>query len=191
MNDRPPAVLRWPASFDHDQDLLIVAVETPNTPIRDAARQLVRGVLREILGDVELVSILGQPIRLARQDSPIGISVSHENGLSLLAINRSGPVGIDLLRTPDSTDWTAQIPTLAGDYLGPEPARRIANLPPGEQMLAFTQAWTAHEAGLKCRGRALGEWNVILEKELAACRMHPLTLPAGYIGAVATLAATA
>jgi len=188
--DMPPAIMRWPAAFDKTQELLIVAVDTKNTPIRESARQLVRSVLREILGDVELISDPGQPIRLARPDSRLGISVSHENGLSLLAINLSGPVGIDLLRTPDSTDCQAQIPTLAGDYLGPEAARRIANLPPGEQMLAFTQAWTAHEAGLKCWGRALGEWNVTLEKELAACRMHPLPLPAGYVGAVATLVAT-
>jgi len=189
MVDRPAAVLRWPASFDKAQDLLLVAVDTPNTPIRDAARQLVRSALREILGEVELISVPGQPIRLARPDGSICISVSHENGLSLLAVHRSGPVGIDLLRVPASPDWLAQLPTLASDYLGPQRARRIADLPPPAQMVQFAQAWTAHEARLKCRGMALEEWRVALEEHLSPCRVQRLALPDGFVGAVATLKA--
>lgn len=186
VNARPAAVLHWPASFDKAQDLLIIAVDTPDTPIRDTARRLVREVLREILGDVELVSEPGQPIRLALQDSPIGISVSHENALSLLAINFAGPVGIDLLRIPDSPDWPAQIPRLALDYLGPKIAQRITRLPHEEQMAQFAQAWTEHEARLKCGGLALEEWSAAREEELAPCRIQQLALPASYVGAIAT-----
>jgi 4'-phosphopantetheinyl transferase len=186
MKAQPPEILRWPASFDKAQDLLIVVVDTPDTPIRDTARRLVRGVLSEILGDAELVSAPGQPIRLARPDSPIGISVSHENGLSLLAVRRSGPVGIDLLRTPDSPDWQDQIPNLTLDYLGPKIAEQIAGLPHEEQMAQFAQAWTEHEARLKCRGRALEEWSAAQEEELAPCRVQRLVLPTGYVGAMAT-----
>lgn len=189
MMDRPPAVLRWPAAFDQAQNLLIFALDTPPTPIRDAARQLVRSVLREILGDVELISIPGQAIRLARPDNRVGISVSHESGLSLLAINFSGPVGIDLLKTPDSPDWESQIPVLASDYLGPTMARQLAGQALQARMASFAQAWTAHEARLKCRGLALVEWNSGLDVSLAECCAQPLTLPAGYVGAVATKAA--
>jgi 4'-phosphopantetheinyl transferase len=190
MKDGPPAVLRWPAAFDKAQDLLIVAVDTKNTPIRESARQRVRSVLREILGDVELISIPGQPIRLTGRDSPVGISVSHEKGLSLLAVRRSGPVGIDLLRTPDSADWQTQIPRLALDYLGPKLAQRIAGLPHEEQMAQFAQAWTEHEASLKCQGRALEEWSAALEENLSPCCVQQLALPAGYVGALATRLAT-
>ena len=186
--ERPPAVLHWPTSFARTQDLLIVAIETSRTPIRDTARQLVRTVLREILGDVELISTPGQAIRLARTDSPIGISVSHESGLSLLAVNFSGPVGIDLLRIPDDPDWTSQVQALASDYLGPKVARQMSDQTAQDRMTSFAQAWTAHEARLKCQGLALAEWSSELEASLAECCAQPLALSAGYVGAVATKA---
>lgn len=189
MRDGLPAVLHWPAPFDKAQDLLIVAIDTPHKPIRDTARQLVRDVLREILGDAELISVPGQAIRLARPDSPIGISVSHESGLSLLAVNFSGPVGIDLLRIPDDTDWAPQISTLARDYLGPKIARQLNDRASPERLANFAQTWAAHEACLKCRGLALVEWSSGLEASLAKCCAQPLSLPAGYVGAVATKAA--
>lgn len=184
----PPAVQHWPTSFNRTQDLLIFAIETPHTPIRHTARQLVRSVLREILGEVELISTPGQAIRLAQADSTIGISVSHESGLSLLAINFAGPVGIDLLKTPGSPDWESQIPTLANDYLGPTIARQLTDQPVQERMANFAQAWTAHEACLKCQGLALAEWSSELDASLAECCAQPLVLPAGYVGAVVTKA---
>lgn len=189
MMDRPAAVQRWPASFDAEQELLIVAVDTPNTPIRQTARQQVRGVIREILGDIELISEPGQPLRFAGQQRALNISVSHENGLSLLAICRSGQVGIDLLQVPENTGWQAEIPVLAIDYLGQKIARQISELPPKEQLVRFAQAWTKHEARLKCRGLGLVEWNSALEKHLSPCQVQTLILPAGYLGAVATLKA--
>ena len=183
----PPTVLHWPSSFDKSQDLLIVAVNTKNTSIRESARQLVRTVLREMLGDVKLISTPGQPLRLAGQDSQPGISVSHERGLSLLAIHFSGPVGVDLLRIGEPAGWQTEIPTLAVDYLGPEIAQRIARLPPPEQLAQFAQAWTDHEARLKCRGSGLEEWSHALENGLSPYGVQCLALPAGFVGAVATL----
>lgn len=189
MSDCPPAVLHWPAPFDQAQSLLLVAIDTPCTSVRDTARRLVRGVLREILGNVELISVPGQAICLAQADSPIGISVSHESGLSLLAVNFSGPVGIDLLRIPDDPDWEGQIPALASDYLGPTLARQLSDLAPQERLAHFAQAWTRHEARLKCQGLPLTEWSSILEASLNEYRARPLALPSGYVGAVATKAA--
>jgi 4'-phosphopantetheinyl transferase len=186
MNLRPVDVLRWPA-VDKAQDLLIVAVDTPDTPIRDAARQLVRAALRDILGDVELISLPGQPIRLARPGNAVGISISHETGQSLLAIHRSGPVGIDLLRIGGAHDWQPEIPLLARNYLGPKSARRIAGLSSTAQVAGFAQAWTAHEARLKCLGLVLEEWSPALEVELSCCCVQQLALPAGLVGSVATL----
>lgn len=167
------------------QNLLIVAVDTPNTLIRDAARQQVRQVLRELLTDEALVSLPGQAIRLARPGSKTGISVSHEAGLSLVAVNYAGPVGIDLVRPLDSPDWRESIPTLAQDYLGPRVAQHLASFPAVEQMRYFAEAWTQHEARLKCLGLGLEEWHPALAERLSACRVEQLTLPGGYIGAVA------
>ena len=167
------------------QNLLIVAVNTENTAIRDAARQQVRQVLRELLGDEPLVSTPGQAIRVARPGSKIGISVSHEARLSLVAVNFAGPVGIDLMRPLASADWHEQIPTLAHDYLGPRVAQHLASFPAAEQIRYFAEAWTQHEARLKCFGLGLEEWHPALAERLSACRVEPLTLPGGYIGAVA------
>lgn len=165
------------------------AIDTPPTPIRDQARQRVRRILQEILGDETLIDKPGQAIRLARPDNQIGISVSHETGLSLLAIHFAGPVGIDLLKIPDDPDWAAQIPSLARDYLGPVLVRQISDQPLLQQMTGFAQAWAAHEARLKCQGLALTEWSSSLEASLAGIRVQPLALPAGYVGAIATRAA--
>jgi 4'-phosphopantetheinyl transferase len=166
-------------------NLLIVAVNTPNTSIRDVARQQVRQTLRDLLGDEELVSTPGQAIRVLRPGSKIGISVSHEIGLSLVAINFAGPVGIDLMRPLASADWYEQIPTLANDYLGPQSTRYLASLPCAAQLQHFATAWTQYEARLKCFGLGLQEWQPALAERLSACRIEQLVLPGGYIGAVA------
>ena len=189
MSHRQAEVLPWPSTVDKAQDLLIIAVDTPHTLLRDAARQLVRSVLRDILGEVELISVPGQPIRVARVGSRIGISVSHESGLSLVAINFAGPVGIDLLRIPEDRHWQTEVSTLAADYLGPETARRIAELPPSAQAIQFAEAWTTHEASLKSLGLELTEWNTALAEKLLTCRTQKLALPAAYISSVATLRA--
>ena len=166
------------------QNLLIVAVNTENTAIRDAARQQVRQVLRELLGDEPLVSTPGQAIRVARPGSKIGISVSHEARLSLVAVNFAGPVGIDLMRSL-SADWHEQIPGLAQDYLGPQSARYLAGLSCEEQAQHFAEAWTQHEARLKYLGLGLQEWQLALAQRLSAIYVEQLSLPDGYIGAVA------
>lgn len=167
------------------ENLQIVAVDTPNTLNRDVARQQVRRVLREILGDEALISCPGQPIRLARQGSTTGISVSHEAGLSLVAVNYAGPVGIDLMRPLASADWFEQIPVLAQDYLGPEIAQGLACLPADAQVRQFAERWVEHEARMKYLGLGLEEWQPALAQRLSVCRVEQLVLPGGYIGAVA------
>ena len=167
------------------ENLRIVTVDTPNKLNRDVARQQVRQVLREILGDEALVSSPGQPIRLARQGSTTGISVSHEAGLSLVAVNYAGPVGIDLMRPLASADWFEQIPVLAHDYLGPEIAQGLACFPAEVQMRQFAERWVEHEARLKYLGLGLDEWQPALAQRLSVCRVEQLVLPGGYIGAVA------
>jgi 4'-phosphopantetheinyl transferase len=164
-------------------------IKTPETPLREGARRIVRAALRETLVSLlpaacespVLISAPGQPIRLAPPWADVGLSVSHEPGLSLLAINLDGRVGVDLLRV-------AAIPpdiAVARDYLGPDIARTLAMLPTGQRPQYFARAWTRFEARLKCQALELREWTPELAERLAAYNVAELALPAGWVGAVA------
>ena len=187
---------RWPndrPSFATGQNLLIATVDTKKTLNRDAARRLVRSALCELLGrhlgssaaDIELVSTPGQPIRLNKAGTSIGLSVSHESDLSVLAIHLAGPIGIDLLRISAAPVWQADIPHLARDYLGAEIAEQLAARPLGEQGIGFAEAWTSLEARLKCLNKGLQEWHPTRQRELSRCACFHLKLPAGLVGTVA------
>ena len=172
---------RLPAPF---ADLLLAAVDTPKTANRSAARQLVRQALQQLLaenldGPQQLLEQPGQPLRLAPPHAGIGLSVSHEVGLSLLAIHFAGPVGIDLLGLQQLPSNPEEINRLAHDYLG-----QSLHTP-----ASLAMAWTQHEAALKCLGKPLQEWQAGQATALAACQIHELALPAAYVGSVATLRA--
>ena len=165
-------------------------VETPETSLRADARRIVRTALRETLASLlpagheslALISVPGQPVRLAPPWDGIGLSISHEAGLSLLAINLDGPVGIDLLRVAATP---ADIDAVARDYLGADIARTLAMLPTGQRPQFFARAWTRFEARLKCQALELREWTPELAERLAACSVAELDMPAGWVGAVA------
>jgi len=165
-------------------------LKTPETPLRESARRIVRGALRETLANLlpaegeslALISVPGQPIRLAPPWTDVGLSVSHEPGLSLFAINLDGPVGVDLLRI---AALPADIDAVARDYLGLGTARTLAGLASGHQQHAFARAWTRFEACLKCEALDLREWTPELAERLAACRVAELAMPAGWVAAVA------
>ena len=172
-------------------DLLVISIVTSDNTLRDAARAQLRSALREVLSlqlgcapeSIVLQSIPGQPLRVKKpsHSQNISLSISHEPGLSVAALRRSGPVGVDILRIASAFDWQA----VACDYLGPQAVRRIASHPEPEQPLAFAHEWTRLEAGLKCLGLALQEWNPALTERLESCRLVELDLPLGLCGAVA------
>lgn len=175
--------------------LLVIAVRTPETPHRDAARQLVRQALNKTLGELlavderslSLLSQPGQGIRLAPPWQDVGISVSHEPGLSLAAIRRAGPVGIDLMRLgPPLPD----LDQLARDYLDPATAAALAALPATQRQPAFARAWCRLEAGLKCLGMVLDEWTPEIGRQLAGCTFTDITMPTGWVAAVARIRTT-
>lgn len=189
-------VQRWPAcgeSVTPVNGLIVVAVDTPPTPIRDAARKLVRDAARQILGTllnrppatVNLLSQPGQAPRLADRDD-IHLSISHEPGLSLLAISQRGAIGIDLLRCQESPVWQTDIITLAKDYLEPGIAEKLTTISSRRQTVCFAKAWTRHEARLKCQGLELIEWQPDFAQCYSQCRIFDLYLPRDYRGALAT-----
>lgn len=187
------AHLLRPAS-QMQSDLLVLGVATPGTTNRDFGRTQIRLALRQALGillarppeAIQLASAPGQALQIDVSDRPnqrIGLSISHEPGLTLGAICLRGAVGIDLMRVEHQADWHP----VARDYLGPHACARIAAHQPALRSLAFAQEWSRHEAGLKCHGHALTEWQPALEHDMLRCRLSALDLPAGLVGTVATL----
>jgi len=158
----------------HGPHLWTLQVSAPQTQLREGARDLVREALQAHLPallsstQVKLISEPGQPPRLAAPHEGVGISIAHESGLSLVAIHLQGPVGVDLMRVLDMPDALV----VAHAYLGPDVAEALEALPPPEQVQAFAQAWTAHEARLKCLGMPLQEWHEGLDEQLRDCELQ-------------------
>lgn len=197
------AVHSWPASAPSlraasqaQQQVLVIGVSVPISTQRADARERIRIAVREALAillelppeKIELRSVPGQPLRIELPGRCIGLSISHEPGLALGAICLGGAVGIDLMRVGDRSDWEQNWQAVAHDYLGAQACARIARHPPALRPYAFAQEWTRLEAGLKCHGLALTEWQPALEHSMRRCRMSGLDLPAGLVGTVATYA---
>ncbi|MCV2362595.1 4-phosphopantetheinyl transferase [Paucibacter sp. DJ1R-11] len=180
----PFSVCLWPACKPApDQRVFVLALggaasnrPEARTAARLAARQALAAQLGQPLDAVQLHAPPGQPPQvLGRPD--IGLSFSHEAGLSLVAVNLDGPVGVDVACAEAPPDWAA----VARDYLGPQAVALGA--------AGFAPAWVALEAQLKCCGQALTEWLPERDALLsAACRSRGLQLPSAWPGFVAALA---
>ena len=176
------------------QACTVVRMSTPDTMIRDAARQRSRLALRELLGafggrpaaTIDLVAVPGQPMRVDLPESCVGLSVSHAPGMSVAAVQMDGSIGVDVMTVAHSAGVASDWAGVALDYLGPQAYARLDALLPVQRAAAFSQEWTYFEAGLKCLGQALVEWTPALGQRLALCHIRALVLPAGYCGAVAT-----
>lgn len=191
------AVHPWPGALPAAHDgLIVIGIAAPPGERREVARERVRLAVRQAAAQlsavvpeqIELASAPGQAprLRLTRTGvtSMAGLSISHEEGLSLAAIHLHGPVGIDLMRVQDVPDWQA----VARDYLGEAMAGALARLAPPQRAIAFARAWTAREAGLKCEGLPLAEWTAL--PCAARWRHLELALPAGLCGSLVVKAST-
>jgi len=189
MNNAPALmpVLFWPAEVVAPiASVFVLALRLDPALPRPQARAQLRAALREALAahlglPAESITLNAAPGQAPRLEGPgisaaIGLSFSHEAGLSLAAVNLLGPVGLDVVRDETPPDWQA----VARDYLGPQMA---ANL----QAQDFPAAWAAHEARLKFHGQALSEWRPEMTQPqwLAACHCQALRLPPGWVGCLA------
>jgi 4'-phosphopantetheinyl transferase len=178
------AVHPWPGPEpEWDSGLLVISVMTPGGE-RGAARTRIRAAVTDVLaqslrGDVALRTSPGQApvILIDGVPSPIGLSISHAGDLSVAALNRAGPVGIDLMEVQAVSDWAR----VAHDYLGMAVACRLAAMSDADRPHAFAQAWAEREAQLKLAGLPLSEWTSGLDEG----RVLPLDVPAGFAGALA------
>jgi 4'-phosphopantetheinyl transferase len=191
-----PVLHRWPqdraaalAALVCGDAPVLLQLATPQTQQRDAARAAVREALRALLADylgcapdaVPLVSIPGQPLRLDLPGALPGISVSHDAGISLIALDTRGVPGIDVMRMEDVPDWRE----VAGDYLGAAACRQIAASAPHQRSQVFATAWTRMEARLKCLNLALDEWTPALERLLEPCAVQSFAPAPGIVAALA------
>ena len=158
-----------------------VAAELPRLEARLRIRAAVRAAAAQWLKvDIESISVEstpGAPPRLLLAGRVAGLSLTHDEGMSLAAIHLHGAVGIDVMRVQDVPDWA----NLARDYLGPQVAEELAACPDAQRPRRLAQAWTAREAALKYCGLQLAEWN----GAAPACRWQTLPLPAPYVASLA------
>lgn len=195
MPRRPLTVLAWPAhealhNLQRTDDVFAIAIATAPTTDRTSARRQIRTALGEALHvltgcDVSLFkldSVPGQPLQLV--DTNIGLSISHEAGMSVAAIHLHGAVGIDIVRRDAVAQASEDWPMLARDYLGPTASQRISNAEAAQRLQVFAAEWTVQEARLKCRGLGLVEWDAARES-ITECDVHPLDLPQQWIGTLA------
>ena len=181
------AVHPWPGPLPAwGSEPLVISVLTPGGE-RGAARGRIRAAVCDVLAQllqrgVELQTSPGKrPLLLVEGvAAPIGLSISHAGELSVAALNPGGPVGVDLMEVQEVPDWAR----VAHDYLGMAAACRLAAMADAERPRAFAQAWAEREAQLKLAGEPLTEWS----PSSVDARVIPLELPAGFAGALSTLA---
>ncbi|MFC4526779.1 4'-phosphopantetheinyl transferase superfamily protein [Dyella halodurans] len=131
----------------------------------------------------------GQPILT---DTSYATSLSHSGTQVAIAITDAVTIGVDLERSPPRT----ALRDLAAMLCSSDEAATLALLPPAQHETWLLQLWTRKEALLKAFGVGLKEapsnmsvsaTSVVAPPASAAnmppCRVHPLQLPIGLVGA--------
>lgn len=144
------------------------ALPTPLGAARGTVRALTRAALADLLGVTTLTNRRGEPPR-ASERPDLHLSLSHAEGLSLLACH-SAPVGVDVQALPVQADAAT-----AALFLGPNwQLAQSGKAQKAHLSIAFSAAWTQHEARLKCAGEPLVEWSQALAERLARYASAPL-----------------
>jgi 4'-phosphopantetheinyl transferase len=169
--------------------LQVVSIVHDQSQTRSGARERIRLALRDMVAatlnlGAERVAVASAPGTVPRllvdgQPSTAGISFGHDGWISIAAYYAHGTVGVDVMQVRATADWH----DVARDYLGPEALTKLVRTPDAQRAHAFAQAWTAHEAHLKCLGLALSEWTALP----AVDQIAETAVPAGYVGTVALL----
>ncbi|MBC7686240.1 MAG: 4-phosphopantetheinyl transferase [Bdellovibrionales bacterium] len=156
-----------------------VTREQARIRIRAALAELAAALLQVAAARVTIHSAPACAPRILVDAGPVqaGISISHDGDWSFGAVFLNGAVGLDAMRVGLTPDWKA----VARDYLGLEAVLAIASAPAAAQAGAFSHAWTALEAHLKCVALPLSEWRP-LEGDVVR---FALQAPPGFVATVA------
>lgn len=119
---------------------------------RAALRMLLAQHLQIAPEDVPLSAAPGGKPFLAHPDASLYFNVSHSSDLALVAITKSGEVGVDLEAVrPHPDDWVA----LARRYFAIEEVAALERYTTTERVQAFFRGWTRKEAIVKLLGDGL------------------------------------
>jgi len=148
-----------------------------------------RGILRELLArylhqPAAAITFskgrFGKPEIADRgRSSRVHFNASHSGTLAIYAVTSACPVGIDIERVRDISDFDA----VALRHFAPLEFRLLLAAPPDRRREAFLGYWTRTEAFLKATGAGLGG-----ERRAAPSsdwHLHTLWPAAGYVAAVA------
>jgi len=110
------------------------------------------------------INKFGKP-EIAAPASPLRFNLSHTEGISLLAVCRHSPVGIDVEAVRPINDWRE----VAEYHFAPPEITALLDTPEADRQNAFFRCWTRKEALLKANGRgfsiALDSFVVSLARE--------------------------
>jgi 4'-phosphopantetheinyl transferase len=154
-----------------------------------------RAAARVILGRLLEVAPREVPITADRHGKPalegggICFSISHTEGLILVAVSEAGPVGVDV----ETVERRPPRPGLQRRALTDSELRALEALPPAARQGAFLQAWSRKEAYAKGVGRGIGldfrtievGWDGPAVTGEPAWEVRSLPLPQPHVGAVA------
>jgi phosphopantetheinyl transferase len=150
---------------------------------------------------VELTrGLWGKPsVSGTRDRGPDDFSISHTDGLAVIALSRRGRIGIDVELQRPVRDRQA----IAAQVFGGKVAEELAALPAADQEHAFFRLWTAAEALVKATGtgfaglsgplplslsgRGTAEFRTVEARSrgFGAWDIVPLILPGRFVGSLA------
>jgi 4'-phosphopantetheinyl transferase len=121
-------------------------------------------------------------------------NVSHTEGLVVIALAHGARIGVDVERVRAVPDRAR----IAADVFEPDVVRWLADVPGQQRDAVFLRLWTAGEAWVKATGIGLGGGGmpvplavspdgspVLRPEHRDGWTLVPLTLPTGYVGALA------
>lgn len=155
---------------------------------RDVARLQARAALACCLAaelgcaeaELKISNLRGQPpqVQLGGQLlKSLHCSISHAQGMALLAWRFGAVVGVDI-QAVDRHVSRPELQAVAQLFFAPEVAEAISDIAEDAIFFeAFAQAWAGQEARLKCAGLGLVEWSGELEAGLAGIHSASVPLP--------------
>lgn len=146
---------KWLAPFEQERLALIQSSE-------GQARYLaLHSMLRQILASYLALDIADLKIERTRYERPIlapgqyelplDFNLSHSGDLGVLAITRSGQVGVDI----EHLQIQRNIPAIARRYFSESVCLALQTLPEAERPSRFLRIWTQYEAYKKAQGVGL------------------------------------
>jgi 4'-phosphopantetheinyl transferase len=125
---------------------------------RDGRRFMAgRGLLRNVIASYlrcpaqEINLVYGARGKPALATADLQFNLAHSDGLAIIGLTRSGPLGVDVERVRPLQDLTR----LVNGFFSPRERLEMTALPPEDQQMAFFTCWTRKEAYLKATGDGL------------------------------------